>query len=301
MIEKNLEKKIFNFKNQFDVDEKVKDRIICPKFSYIGEEIWKEAISAILAGKNILLVGDKSTGKNVLAENLAFCFNRPLRNISFHVNIDAYSLIGGDSLKNGDIFFRPGPIYKVAKFGGFGILDEINMAKNEAIAVLHQVLDYRRTIDVPEFGKIDLHPASRFIATMNYDYEGTRELNQALLSRFVIIQMPLIKYDDLIKLIKIHYKNMKQSYMEQFALLFFDINKKYQAGEIESTSGDIRSLFDSFDLIKENLSVTNALKLTLTNKSFDPFEKELIDDLIKSRFKENTYYKDVFINWYGWF
>ena len=45
--------------------------------------------------------------------------------------------------------FRPGPVYRCAQCGGFGVLDEINMAKNEALAVLHAVLDFRRAIDVP--------------------------------------------------------------------------------------------------------------------------------------------------------
>ena len=35
---------------------------------------------------------------------------------------------------------RPG-VSVCAKNGGFGILDEINMAKNEALAVLHATLD----------------------------------------------------------------------------------------------------------------------------------------------------------------
>ena len=43
--------------------------------------LWKghleEAITAILCGENLLLVGPKATGKNVLAENLATVFGRP--------------------------------------------------------------------------------------------------------------------------------------------------------------------------------------------------------------------------------
>lgn len=37
-------------------------------------------------------------------------------------------------------------------------------------------------IDVPGYDKIDLHPAARFIGTMNYGYAGTKELNEALVS-----------------------------------------------------------------------------------------------------------------------
>ena len=60
------------------------------------------------------------------------------------------------------------------------------------MAVLHATLDFRRTIDVPGYERIELHPATRFIATMNYGYSGTKELNEALVSRFAVIQMPMI-------------------------------------------------------------------------------------------------------------
>ena len=45
------------------------------------------------------------------------------------------------------------------------------MAKSEAMAVLHATLDFRRTIDVPGYDRIDLHPATRFIATMTMDIQ----------------------------------------------------------------------------------------------------------------------------------
>ena len=64
------------------------------------------------------------------------------------------------------------------------------MAKNDAVSVLHATLDYRRSIDVPGYDRIDLHPAARFIGTMNYGYAGTKELNEALVSRFLVIDMP---------------------------------------------------------------------------------------------------------------
>lgn len=298
MFDIDLENKINSFKNNYEVCDEIKDLIKKPSFPYIGDEVYKEAISAIIAGKNLLLVGDKSTGKNILAENLAYLFKRPLWTSSFHVNIDAYSLIGGDSLKNGNIVFRPGPVYKASKYGGFLVLDEINMAKNEAIAVLHEILDYRRIIDIPGYSRLKVDPATRFIATMNYDYEGTRDLNEALLSRFVIIQMPMIKKDDLEKLIKIQYPKMKDSFIDDFISFFYDLKLKADKGELLSVSPDIRSLFDAFDLIKENLSVANSLKLCFSNKSFDEFERRLIGDLIKTRFKEGISCKDVF---YGWF
>ena len=133
-------------------DETLRRRVPDPRYLYYGKDIWEEAITAILCGENLLLVGPKATGKNVLAENLAT-----------------------DTFENGAVQLRKGPIYQCAETGGFGVLDEINMAKNESLAVLHATLDFRRSIDMPGYERIPLHDATRFIATMNYGYAGTAE------------------------------------------------------------------------------------------------------------------------------
>lgn len=290
--------KIEDFIENYELDEKYKNRIPNPHFFYSGDEILRETTSAILAGKNILLVGDKSTGKNVLAENLAYIFKRPLWNLSFHINIDSSVLIGDDTLKNGNVIFREGPITKAANCGVFVVLDEINMAKNEAMAVLHSILDYRRIIDIPGYDIIKLHPATRFIATMNYGYEGTRELNEALLSRFIIIKMPLISRERLVELIKKEYPKMKDEYVGNIAFFFYDLKLKAEAGEISRNSPDLRGIFDAIDLVKEGLSLNSALDLTIANKLFDPYEEEILKDLIKTRFKDNLFFKDIFTEWF---
>ena len=41
-----------------------------------------------------------------------------------------------DTFTGGEVSFRQGPITKCARLGGFGILDEINMAKNDSLHVL---------------------------------------------------------------------------------------------------------------------------------------------------------------------
>ncbi|MBQ4046708.1 MAG: AAA family ATPase, partial [Lachnospiraceae bacterium] len=166
-VDEGLIADLLTYRNKYDVDDKVKERIIEPAIPFYGREILEMAISALLQGENLLLSGAKATGKNVLCENLAYLFGRPTYNISFHVNTDSSSLIGTDTFRNNEVVLRKGPVYQCADYGGFGIFDEINMAKNDAVSVLHATLDYRRMIDVPGYDKINLHPAARFIGTMN--------------------------------------------------------------------------------------------------------------------------------------
>ena len=258
-------------------------RIPNPRYAYYGKEIWEQALCAILCGKNLLLAGGKATGKNVLAQNLAALFQRPMWNISLHVNTDAASLVGSDTFADGAVRFRPGPVYECAAQGGFGVLDEINMAKNEALAVMHAVLDFRRSIDVPGYGSLELRPETRFIATMNYGYAGTREMNEALASRFAVISMPTITQENLERLLSTEYPTLNRKSRSLFAMLFFDLNKKCMNSEITTRALDLRGLLDAIDLMKLGLSPAAALDMGITNKSFDSYERQLIHDMIAAR------------------
>ncbi len=293
-INENLKKEINSYRESYPVSHELLYRIPKPDNLYYGDEIWNQAVTALLCGENILLVGHKATGKNIFAENLAAAFGRPKWDISFHVNMDAASLIGMDTFRNGEVTFRPGPVYSAAKSGGFAILDEINMAKSEAMAVLHATLDFRRTIDVPGYDRIDLHPATRFIATMNYGYSGTKELNEALVSRFAVIKMPMISKDNLIKLIQDKFETISEQAAEEFANVFLDLQKKCENSEISSKALDIRGLLDSIALMEKGLEVHTALDMGITNKSFDMYEQTLIKDTIGARISKKIKTEDLF-------
>lgn len=266
-----------------------------PDFIYLGRQIWEDAIRALLVEENILLVGPKATGKNVLAENLAYLFSRPCKTVSFHINTDASSLIGSDTFKDGEVQFRPGPIYQAAGDGSFAILDEINMARNDAVAVLHAALDYRRVIDLPGYESIRLNPSTRFIATMNDGYLGTRELNEALLSRFMIIRIPAIGKSELDKLLSIRYPNLNKKVRLALVKLFDGIHEKNAQGEISSKALDLRGLLAALAMIEIGHEPQRALDMGLSNKSMDPFEQDLVRDLIHmylANFKAGDFFKE---------
>ena len=271
------------FRREYPVNAGQEYRVPRPKYMYYGLEVWRRALAALLAGENLLLVGPKATGKNVLAENLAAVFNRPQWDISFYLNTDAASLIGTDTFSNGEVSLRRGPIYQCADEGGFGVLDEINMAKNESLSVLHATLDFRRIIDVPGYDRIELSPCTRFIATMNYGYAGTREVNEALASRFMVINMPIISAENLKKLILAQFTKLKDEYAQQLAELFQELRRKCDNSEISTKALDLRGLLAAIGLTKQGLRLDEALEMGIINKSFDDFERQLVSDVIAAR------------------
>lgn len=292
----NLQARINNFRSMYPTEQEAISRITKPSMPFYGTDILEKAVTALLEGENLLLCGDKATGKNVLAENLAWIFGRPIYNISFHVNTDSSSLIGTDTFKNNEVQLRKGPIYQCAQYGGFGILDEINMAKNDAVSVLHATLDYRRIMDVPGYDRIQLHPATRFIATMNYGYAGTKELNEALVSRFMVINMPPLTKERLEQILTSIFPSINPDALEQFSGLFLDLQLKAKNGEISTKAVDLRGLIGSVRLIAGGLRPADAIDMGITNKCFDSFERELIRDIVMTRIPDDWTSHDVFQN-----
>lgn len=296
--EENLEESFFDgirqFREQHPLAEQYRYRVPKPDYFYYGRDVWRKALSALLVGENLLLIGPKATGKNVLAENLAQIFGRPLWNVSFHINVDANYLIGADTYDGNRVMFRPGPVTLAAENGGIAVLDEINMARNEALAVLHSILDFRQVIDLPGYDRIEVDDATRFIGTMNYGYAGTRELNEALCSRFAILEMPVIAEEDLKKLFDRAFPTMNKDISAQIQKLFYDLENKAEHAEISERAVDLRGMLDAVKLIDKGLTSGEALEMTVTDKSFDAYERKLIHDVIAARIPEDLTRKDVF-------
>lgn len=293
-VSSSLINKIVKFREVYPVSDEVKNRIIKPAIPFYGKDILEMAIAGILQGQNLLLTGPKATGKNILAENLAYIFNRPSYNISFHVNTNSGDLIGTDTFEYNEVKLRKGSIYRCAEYGGFGILDEINMAKNDAVSVLHATLDYRRSIDVPGYDKIDLHPAARFIGTMNYGYAGTKELNEALVSRFLVIDMPAQTEETLGFIFHQMFPNARESAIEQFVGLFLDLQLKALNSEISTKALDLRGLLAAMKIVDVGLSPAKAVRMGVVNKTFDVFEKEIVEDVVSTRIPSEWTREDVY-------
>ena len=283
-----------HFTKYYEVNNELKARIPEMRKCFLGKDIWEMVIAALLEGENILLSGPKATGKNLLSDNLCTLFQRPQWNVSFHVNTDSASLIGTDTFIDNEVRLRKGAVYECAVNGGFGVFDEINMAKNDAIVVLHSALDYRRIIDVPGYERIKLSEETRFISTMNYDYAGTKDLNEALVSRFLVVDIPPVDKDTIMKILKIEFPDADEEKMVQFAGIFLDLQAKSANSEISTKAVDLMGIIGSLKTVKRGLAPFKAVKMGVTGKTFDYYEKEIVEDIVRTRIPEKWQSKDVF-------
>ena len=155
--------------------------------------------TAILNKFHLLCSGEKGTGKNVFIETFAYIFQRPLYTISINRESDKYDLVGSktidietneDGVVENKVKFSPEVLLESMEVGGILNIDEINFADPGVTGLLHSICDDRRAIEVPGYKYVEADDNFVMMATMNLNYQGTNELNEALQDRFVDILFP---------------------------------------------------------------------------------------------------------------
>ncbi len=118
---------------------------------------------------------------------------------------------------------------------------------------------------------------------MNYGYAGTRELNEALTSRFAVIQMPAIDGDGLDRLAGRGVPHAGEEIRGQFVQLFWTCRKSVKARRSPLRRWISGAMLDALRLIRRGMSAGMALDMGITNKAFDSYEQGLIRDVIAAR------------------
>ena len=182
-ISRELIDKVLEFREKYPVEPSMADRITKPVMPFYGKEILEMAIAGILEGENLLLTGPKATGKNVLAENLAWIFGRPSYNVSFHVQTGSAELIGTDTFRNNQVELRKGTICLCAELAqdeGLSperrqkALKAIVAESNRLKSLVLNALDFSRL----ERNRRDFHPEAADLAVL------AREAAEPLRERF---------------------------------------------------------------------------------------------------------------------
>lgn len=137
--------------------------------------------------KNVLLTGDTGTGKTHAIRHYACLMKLPYMRVGLNGATTPEDLIG-QFVPNidGGYKWQDGILTTFVRHGGVFVADEINSCPADVLFILHSLLDdERKIVLVQNDGEvIKTHKDFWFLATMNPDYEGTKQLNLALKDRF---------------------------------------------------------------------------------------------------------------------
>ena len=175
---------------------------IKPDHLEITDIKWKYLIRSAVRGKNIMMVGPAGCGKTLAAKALVNGLDRP----DFYFNLGATqdpraTLIGNVQFdkEKGTHFSESLFVKAIQTPNAVILMDELSRAHPDAWNILMTVLDqgqrYLRLDEAEDQATIKVADGVTFIATANIgnEYTATRVMDRALLDRFIIVEMDVLK------------------------------------------------------------------------------------------------------------
>ena len=141
----------------------------------------------------VFITGLSGNGKTTMVEQVSAKLKRECIRVNISVETDEDDLIGGNTLQDGNVMYREGPVLTAMRRGAILLIDEIDRGSNKLMC-LQSVLEGK-----PYFNKKTgemIRPAQGFtvVATANTKGRGTEDgrfiaaqiLDEAFLERFPI-------------------------------------------------------------------------------------------------------------------
>ncbi len=223
--------------------------------------------SAVKSRTPIMLVGETGVGKTTIVSELAIEQGKSLIRLSLNDQIGREDLIGKYGLKNGTTEWQDGALIEAMRKGHWIVLDELNSARPEVLFALHAILDDERAIILQEKDneRIEAHDEFRLFGTINpITYHGTKSLNQAFMSRFIVISVSVLPKNKEAILIE-KKTGIKQETSVALTNLADTLRKIHKAGDIEYFCST-RDLVMAGLLVNEGVPYEVAVATCVFNK-----------------------------------
>lgn len=272
--------KVLDTYRRYDDDNEA--RIPHPEFPFCststdGMDVLNRAMVYHINGKHIRLVGEKGCGKNTLIETVCWLMRRPLYRLSGSSDMDKTDLIGAKTIEDGTMSYELTDFLRTLEAGGDVDLDEANTIKPDIAVLIHSLTDTTRAIEIPGYGRVTMDPLASFWMTMNEDYVGTGDMNDATIDRFVTLRL---KAESNIKsLLKERVPTATDEALNFCQKVYADIKKAIHEGTLTATCVSIRGMIDALECCAF-LPVSTALEDTLASKPQDPDERETLKGII---------------------
>jgi MoxR-like ATPase len=236
---------------------------------------------------NIWLAGERGTGKTEFVTQVAARLGRRLYRINFDEALERADFIGGNTIENGNVVWKPGIVVQAIQHPGAIVLfDELGFARAQALATLHALCErsHNRSITISETGqRFRVAPHVVFFAADNSNghgdhsgnFAGVREQNTAFIDRFSFtIRFEYLRPDSEAQLI-VDRTGIPRPAADIIVKLAGVSREKARAGLLTQPPS-LRQLFAFARAVKKGVPVATAYRNAVINKYPADCESELL-------------------------
>ena len=236
---------------------------------------------------NVWLAGERGTGKTEFVSQVAARLKRRLFRVNFDEALERADFIGGNSIENSNVVWKPGIITQAIRHpGAIVLLDEIGFARAQSLAALHALCERspHRSITVSETGeRIGVASHVVFFCADNSNghgdssgnFAGVREQNSAFLDRFsYTLYFDYLPEDDEVALIV----NRTGVTLDAANIIvkFANVAREKARAGLLTQPPSLRQLFAWARSVKKGLPVNTAFRNAIVNKFPEDCRVELL-------------------------
>lgn len=134
---------------------------------------------------NIFIVGKPGTGKTYMIFALSAALGLPIRSIPMGKNTEEDTFEGMTKVIDGKLTEIRTPFLINGEEGGISVIEEINLASPDVVmGAIGQFVEFPYSIMEQGYKQVKRHPLNVIFGTMNIGTAGSKEVNEALSSRF---------------------------------------------------------------------------------------------------------------------
>ena len=220
----------------------------------------------IAKGRNTLLRGPKGGGKDLLISWQAWLFQRPYWNKAMNANLTEMDLLAAPTFADGVQYTEPKDLVYAMQYGGLINLSEINSSNPSILTILHSVLDDNRLIEVEGYGLVKAHENFVTTATMNENYAGTSEMNEATADRFSPIDIP--STTNIKEVLQKRVPNASKEAIELCSNVYKEMKTQWKNNDsvIDERADSTRAFVNALELSVLGLPIAQMLIKELTGR-----------------------------------
>ena len=235
----------------------------------------------------IFISGLSGNGKTTMVEQVCANLKREAIRVNISIESDEDDLIGGNTLVDGNVVYREGPVLTAMKRGAVLILDEVDRGSNKLMC-LQAILEGKPYFNKKTGETVTPAPGFNIVATANTKGRGSDDgkfisaniLDEAFLERFAITveqEYPTLATEKKIVLKKMErVNNVDEGFATHLVTWSDVIRKTYYEGAIDEliSTRRLEHIVNAFAMFGDK---TKAIELCVSR--FDADTKQAFIDL----------------------